>query len=53
MKRKRGRPKLPKHKARKVFPLRVSDEERANMERAAKRAGKKLSEWARDRLLSA
>lgn len=53
MKKKLGRPKLSDRKVRKVFPLRISDEERAKMERSAKRAGEKLSEWARNRLLSA
>jgi len=48
---KRGRPRLPKKKARGVFTLRFSQEELDAMERTAKRSGKKLREWARKCLL--
>ena len=47
---KRGRPKLPKRKARTVFSLRFSSEELAKMNRAAKKGKKKLREWARNEL---
>jgi hypothetical protein len=50
---KAGRPKLPKNKARTVFSIRCSPDERKRMEKAAKRARAKLSEWARNELLAA
>lgn len=52
-KSKMGRPKLPKGEARKVFPIRLSDPERLAVEDAAKKAGLRPSEWARNVLLSA
>jgi hypothetical protein len=51
MKARRGRPKLPEHKARQVFSLRFSTEEMDTMKRKAGRVGQKLRVWARDCLL--
>ncbi len=51
MKKKVGRPKLPKGKTRNVFPIRISPEERMEVEAAAKRDGKRPAEWARNQLL--
>ena len=48
---KRGRPKLPKNQTRVAFPIRLSPDERKAVEAAARRAGKKSSEWARNQLL--
>jgi hypothetical protein len=48
---KRGRPKLPKNKTRTVFSLRFSKDELTQMEKAAKRSGKKIREWARKCLI--
>lgn len=51
-KRPVGRPKLPKGQERSdVLTLRLTPAERARIEQEAKRAGRGLSEWARDRLL--
>lgn len=52
-KSKMGRPKLPKGEAKKVFPIRLSDSERRAVEDAAKRAGLRPSEWARNVMLGA
>jgi predicted HicB family RNase H-like nuclease len=49
-----GRPtRDPKGKASKLFPVRLTDSERAEFERAAKRAELSVSEWMRDRLAKA
>lgn len=53
MKTKIGRPKLPKGELRKVFPLRLSDAERADYESAAERSGQKLPKWMRSTLTAA
>jgi hypothetical protein len=51
-KRPRGRPKLPRGQERDVvLTLRLRPSERAQMERAARKAGKPISAWARERLL--
>jgi hypothetical protein len=47
----RGRPKLdPEGKASTLMALRVIESERTAYDRAAKRAGLKVSAWMRDRL---
>jgi len=52
-KNKGGRPKLPKaERASEVIALRVTDAERKELEEAAKRSDKSLSDWARDALLA-
>jgi predicted HicB family RNase H-like nuclease len=51
--KKLGRPALPKKQVRKVFPIRLSDHERAAIEKAAKRDKQKLSLWVRNALLKA
>lgn len=48
--KKMGRPKLPKAEVRKVFPLRISDAERASYEKAAKSAGIATPAWMRGTL---
>jgi hypothetical protein len=49
---KTGRPKLPEGKAKtNVVRARVSPEEYARMEAAAKREGLKFSDWTRKTLL--
>jgi hypothetical protein len=53
MKKKVGRPKLPANQTRAVFPIRLSKEERKQVERAAKSASQKPTEWARNQLLHA
>jgi hypothetical protein len=50
-KKRMGRPKLPKNQARGVFSIRCSALERKQIEAAAKRTGKKPTEWARIALL--
>ena len=52
-KKKMGRPKLPKNEARAVFSLRFSPIERKRIDEAAKRAGKRVTAWARESLLAA
>jgi len=51
--KKIGRPKLPKGEAKELFSLRLSKEDRKTIERAAKKAGSKVTKWARETLLSA
>ena len=54
MKKKLGRPKLPKEAAKgSVIRARVSDTEHAKIERAAKAAKTKVSDWVRNVLLKA
>ena len=53
-KRPRGRPKLPRGQDRDVvLTLRLRGSERTQLERAARKAGKPVSAWARDLLLDA
>lgn len=53
-KKPRGRPKLPKGQDRGVvLTIRLRGAERAQLERAAKRAKEPLSAWARQVLLGA
>lgn len=52
MRKRMGRPKLPKGESKKVFTLRLSSDDLKTIEAAAKKAGVKVREWARDRLLS-
>jgi predicted HicB family RNase H-like nuclease len=50
----KGRPtRDPAGEVSKHFIMRLTDGERENYEKAAKRAGMSLSEWARDRLTAA
>jgi uncharacterized protein (DUF1778 family) len=54
MKKKLGRPRLPKDAAKgQVIRARVSGVEHAKIERAAKTAKAKLSDWVRNTLLKA
>jgi hypothetical protein len=49
-----GRPPLPKGEAKgALLSVRFSGAERQTLERAARLAGEKLSEWARNVLLAA
>lgn len=50
---KAGRPKLPKNEVRAAFPMRLSKDERASVDAAAKAAGEKATSWARNQLLKA
>jgi predicted HicB family RNase H-like nuclease len=51
---KAGRPpRDPKQGAAKIFPVLLTDAERADYARAAQRAGVSVSEWIRDRLSKA
>jgi hypothetical protein len=51
---KMGRPPLPNGKAKDVvFTLRLTEAERDDLVAAAKHAGKPVTRWARDTLLSA
>jgi hypothetical protein len=53
-KRPRGRPKLPRGQDRDVvLTIRLRTAERAQLDKAARTAGKAASEWARDVLLDA
>jgi len=53
-KRGPGRPAFEEGTARTaVFTLKVSDQERAAFDTAAERAGKSVSQWAREALLAA
>lgn len=51
--KKMGRPRLPKADVRKVFPVRLSDSERALFEQAAKVKGVTVPEWIRTTLTEA
>ena len=52
--RRMGRPPLAEGKAKgSLLSVRLSPDERRALEGAAGRAGEKLSEWARKRLLAA
>lgn len=51
MKKKAGRPSLdPTAGPSKIVPIRMTDTEKVEYKRAAKRAKLTLSEWIRDRL---
>lgn len=49
---KLGRPVLPKGQSKSVFALRLNDAERAAITKAAERAGKPVTQWAREALLA-
>lgn len=51
MKKRMGRPRLPKGKTKKPFSVRLSPDELKFMETEANKAGQSVSEWARNRLL--
>lgn len=52
--KKVGRPSLPKDKAKAVItPIRLQPDEKAQYEKAAKKAGLNLSEWIRQTLKEA
>ena len=54
MKRKPGRPKLPKGEAKgKILPIRFTKAEAKQLTEAAKRNGLTLSEWIRRTVLGA
>ena len=54
MKRKPGRPKLPKGKAKgKIVPIRFTKAEADQLAKAAKRNDQTLSEWIRHAVLAA
>jgi uncharacterized protein (DUF1778 family) len=54
VKKKRGRPKLStEERKRAIFSIRLSPEERAEIEAAAEAKGLKASDWARSILLEA
>ena len=54
VKKKVGRPALPKNRARaNITTLRVQPEERAAFDKAAKKRGLSLSDWIRKTLKSA
>jgi uncharacterized protein (DUF1778 family) len=46
-----GRPPIAPEDIRKVFPIRLSDDERKAIEEAAQRDGKAATTWARETLL--
>ena len=51
---KAGRPpRDPQAGAAKIFPVLLTDAEKADYARAAKRSGVSVSEWIRDRLAKA
>ena len=53
-KRAPGRPKLPPGKGKQVtITIRVSETERALIDKAAKRSSQKVSKWARQILVDA
>jgi hypothetical protein len=52
VKKKMGRPRLPQSEKKKVFSLRLSPEELKSIELKAEKAGQKVTEWARERLLN-
>lgn len=47
MKRKVGRPTLPKSEVKRVTPIRLPDSEKVMFKKAAKKAGLSFSEWVR------
>lgn len=52
-KRPVGRPKLPKGQDRaEVLTLRLTAAERARIDQEARKVGKTVSDWARDKLVS-
>jgi uncharacterized protein (DUF1778 family) len=50
---KRGRPTLDPSERRNLFPIRLNEEEKAAVEKAAAAVGEKPSSWARRVLLAA
>jgi uncharacterized protein (DUF1778 family) len=53
-KRTRGRPELPESERKVgIVACRVDADERAQLDQAADKAGQRLSDWMRDKLLSA
>ena len=49
-----GRPPLPRGTARtEVFAMKLSAEERTALDEAAEKAGKPVTQWAREALLAA
>ncbi len=53
-KRPRGRPEIPEEDRKaSIVACRVDADERAQLDQAADKAGTRLSDWMRDRLLSA
>jgi predicted HicB family RNase H-like nuclease len=51
MEKRPGRPtRDPGGEASKIVPIRMTDAERINYQKAAERSGKSLSEWVRDQL---
>jgi hypothetical protein len=48
---KMGRPPLPKGMVRQTFTIRITPADREAFERAAKTAGKPVTQWARDVLI--
>jgi hypothetical protein len=54
MAKKRGRPPTPEaNSLSQITAVRLTQSERAECDRAAQRAGVKLSDWIRDRLTKA
>jgi predicted HicB family RNase H-like nuclease len=54
VKRKPGRPKLPKGKAKgKIVPIRFTKAEAEHLAEAAKKNGQTLSDWIRHTLVTA
>ncbi len=49
---KLGRPALPEGDVKEVFAIRISRADREALQAAADRAGKSLTQWARDALIS-
>jgi hypothetical protein len=51
---KKGRPTLPESKARdNILSMRLQPGEREKLDQAAKKAGMRITEWSRKRLLEA
>jgi hypothetical protein len=48
-----GRPPLPKGHVKNVFTIRLNEHERQMIEQAAKRAGLRMAEWGRSKMLEA
>ena len=54
MKRPRGRPEVPKHKAKRcMIAVRLSPVELVEIQKAIRASGKTQSDWLRDTLLAA
>jgi uncharacterized protein (DUF1778 family) len=48
-----GRPRLPKGKVKEVFAIRLTPADRRAIEAAAKLAGQRATEWARNAMINA